>query len=292
MMDYLNKKTPLAGIVICLLLSLPVFGQSEAITPSKEARREAYPVPEKDDVVTTFGNAVKTQLPSKRLSFLVWNLFKGAKESFKVEFLALSFNKDIVVTQEAYLNPNMTSVFSYFPFFFHTHATSFFMEKERYRTGVSTVSSVKPSFTSFVRTGTLEPVVKSPKVTLITRYPIRFSNKELTIVNIHSINFVANKNFRAEIERIYQAIKNFPPPMVFTGDFNTWNQERLDILDEYSKKLGLTGASFYPDHRMTFNGNPLDHFLHSADIKILSAKVDGFYQGSDHKPLEVEVEFQ
>lgn len=278
------KKAPLAGLLFFTVLSSQVNAQSNP-------GRDVYPVPKENEVLYTFGNSAKSQLPSKRLKFLVWNLHKGTEDAFKTEFLALSFNKDIVVNQEVYLDPNMKSVFSYFPFFFHSHATSFFMEKEKYRTGVSTISSVKPSYTSFVRTGTLEPVVKSPKVTLITRYPIRFSNKELTVINIHSINFVANKNFRAEIERIYQAIKHIPHPMVFTGDFNTWNEERLDILSEYSKKLGLIPTSFYPDNRMTFNGNPLDHFLHSPDMKVTNAKVDGFYQGSDHKPLEVDLEF-
>lgn len=284
MLVFLTKKTPMLGLTILALLS------TTSVSAQSAPGREVFPVPTESEVIYTFGNASKNQLPPKKLKFLVWNLHKGTEDAFKAEYLSLSFDRDIVVNQEVLLDSNMKKVFSYFPFFFHTNATSFYSGKEKLRTGVSTISAVNPSFTGYVRTQTLEPVVSSPKVTLITRYPIRFSTKQLTVVNIHGINFVSNKNFRTEIARIYEAIRSYPAPMVFTGDFNTWNEERLDILNEYAKKLGLVSAEFYPDNRMTFNGNPLDHFLHSKDMKVTNAKVEGIYQGSDHKPLEVEVE--
>ena len=253
--------------------------------------REAFPIPTDADVITTLGKSTKTQLPPKKLKFLVWNLYKGAKDSFKHEYLSLAFNRDVVIKQEVVLDKNMKSVFSYFPFFETTNATSFFTGKEKdIRTGVSTTSAVAPGEVKFVRTTTLEPVVSSPKVTLITRYPIRFSTKQLTVINIHAINFVSNKNFKNELEKIYQAVKHFPSPLVWAGDLNTWNEERLDILADYANKLGMSFAQFYPDNRMTFNGNPLDHFMHTKDLKVTSAKVDGYYQGSDHKPLELEIE--
>jgi endonuclease/exonuclease/phosphatase (EEP) superfamily protein YafD len=134
-------------------------------------------------------------------------------------------------------------------------------------------------------------VVHSPKVTLITSYPIANTDKLLTVVNLHAINFVSSKSFRIEMQRIYDAIKNIPSPLVFAGDFNTWNNDRIVILDEFSKKLGLSEAKFSPDNRMRFNGFPLDHFLYTKDIKITNARVDEFYQGSDHKPLQVEIEY-
>jgi endonuclease/exonuclease/phosphatase (EEP) superfamily protein YafD len=257
-----------------------------------ERGHEGYPVPADNDVIKTFGIASKLFLPPKNIKFLVWNLHKGTEETFRTEYITLSHDRDIVINQEVTLDDNMMSVFKLFPLFAHTNATSFFTGKQKVRTGVSTISPVRSDETKFVRTMTLEPVVSSPKVTLITRYPILFSMKKLTVVNIHGINFVANKNFRLELERIYQTIKDYPAPLVFTGDFNTWNEDRLQILNDYAKKLGLVEAVFNPDNRMTFNGNPLDHFLHTPDMKVTEAKVDGFYTGSDHKPLEVEVELR
>lgn len=251
----------------------------------------AFPVPKDTDVITTLGRSSKSQLPIKKFKFLVWNLHKGTEDRFKLEYTALSFDRDIIMNQEVFLDEKMTDTFRYLPHFLFTTATSFFSGKEKIRTGVANISAVKPEYSDFLRTDILEPVVNSPKVVLINSYPIRFSDKKLTVVNIHGINFVSNKSFRYELNRIYEKIKDFPAPLVFAGDFNTWNEDRIALLSQYAKKLNLLEARFFPDNRMSFNGFPLDHFLHTPDLKVTSARVDGFYTGSDHKPLQVEVEF-
>jgi endonuclease/exonuclease/phosphatase (EEP) superfamily protein YafD len=111
------------------------------------------------------------------------------------------------------------------------------------------------------------------------------------VVNVHGINFVTAKKFGEEMERIYQEIKNLPSPLVLSGDFNTWTDERIQILQEYATKLGLSEAQFIPDQRLRFRGNVLDHFYHTNDLRINSAKSEESYQGSDHKPLLLEVEY-
>lgn len=249
------------------------------------------PLPPDTDVILTMGRPTKKQLPAKNWSFLVWNLHKGEDETFRSEFLALTFNRDIIMNQEVYLDKNMKDVFRLLlPYNIQT-ATSFFYGREKIRTGVANISAVAPETSQFIRTELREPVLKSPKISLISTYPIRFSKRSLTVVNIHGINFVTNASFKKELERIYQQIKDIPSPLVFAGDFNTWNEERVQMLNEYAKKLNLQEASFLPDNRITFNGNYLDHFLHTSDIKVTKARVDIIYKGSDHKPLTVEVEY-
>jgi endonuclease/exonuclease/phosphatase (EEP) superfamily protein YafD len=250
-----------------------------------------FPVPSDSEVIKTIGQASRASLPARRMKFLVWNLHKGTEDTFKYEYLLLAMDRDIVMNQEVFLDVNMLDVFKFLPHFYFTTATSFFSGKENIPTGVASNSTVKPVATKFVRTQIKEPVVHSPKVALITSYPIAHSDRLLTVVNLHGINFVSDKSFTAELNRIYEAIKNIPSPLVFAGDFNTWNKDRIKILADYSKKLGLSEAKFVPDNRMTFNGFPLDHFLHTSDIKIVQARVDKFYQGSDHKPLQVEIEY-
>lgn len=249
------------------------------------------PIPEDADVLLSFGKASKKQLPPKKWSFLVWNLHKGADETFQPEYLALTLGRDVIMNQEIFLDKNMKDAFRFLPFHAFETGTSFFSGKEKIRTGVANISTVAPVMTQFVRTLNLEPIVATPKLTLITSYPIRFSRKKLTVVNIHGINFVSTYVFRAELERIYRQIKDIPSPLVFAGDFNTWNLERLSILRQYAQKLKLTEARFLPDNRLTFNGNPLDHFLHTSDLKVTKARADIHYRGSDHKPLTVEVEY-
>lgn len=277
--------------ILLTTTSASVHAQALSQSIFVERPEVIYPIPTDDDVVHPIGKASKSQLPAKNISFLVWNLYKGANDTFKPEYLALTFNRDIIMNQEIFLDQKMNDVFRYMPQYLFETATSFFSGKERIRTGLANISSVQSSFTQFVRTQTLEPVVNSPKLALITSYPIRFSTKKLTVVNIHGINFVSTKSFRLELHRIYEAIKDIPSPLVFAGDFNTWNADRIAILQEYATKLGLQEARFLPDNRMTFNGYPLDHFLHTSDLKIKKARVDSIYKGSDHKPLTVEAEF-
>jgi endonuclease/exonuclease/phosphatase (EEP) superfamily protein YafD len=290
----MNKlKTHIITLTSLLLLSLPTMGLAFVNQSSIENSEKAFPVPvpADSDVLKNLGRSSRFQLPPRRIKFLVWNLHKGSEKTFKIEYLTLGFDRDIIMNQEVFLDKNMTDVWHNMSQFLFTTATSFYSGKEKIRTGVANVSKVKPILSDFLRTVTLEPVIHSPKVLLINSYPIRFSNKNLTVVNIHGINFVSTKSFELEFSRIYEKIKDIPSPLVFAGDFNTWNNERLKILDRYAKKLGLSGTKFTPDERMKFNGNPLDHFLHTSDLIVKRARVDGFYSGSDHKPLQVEVEY-
>ncbi|MEA9355568.1 endonuclease/exonuclease/phosphatase family protein [Bacteriovorax sp. PP10] len=285
----------LALTALLTLTSVPLHAQSFELEDQslnvEGIEQLASPVPNDSEVLVPLGKASKKQLPPKNWSFLVWNLHKGEDETFKPEFLALSLGRDIIMNQEIYLDKNMKDVFKFLFSFKIETATSFFYGKEKIRTGVANISTVDAEFTQFIRTDTREPILKSPKMTLVTSYPIRFSKKKLTVVNIHGINFVSTAGFRKEMERIYQEIKNIPSPLVFAGDFNTWNEDRIAILDEYARKLKLKEAGFVPDNRITFNGNFLDHFLYTSDIKIKKARVDSIYKGSDHKPLAVEVEY-
>lgn len=250
----------------------------------------SYPVPSERDVIKNLGFPSQKSL-SNRMNILVWNLHKGEDETFATNFIELAYKKDLVIGQEMFLDPIMSSIFGTFPQYYFTTATSFFIGKELTRTGVATASPVYPTTIDYVRTQTLEPIINSPKVTLISRYPIKFSTKTLTVVNIHGINFVDNTSYRKEINLIYEAVKNYPTPLIFAGDFNTWNDERDAIIKELRHKLKLKEANFYPDHRITFNKHPLDHFFYTGDLKIIDAKVEDFYQGSDHKPLELIVEY-
>lgn len=284
-------KTLAVTFTLLSIISSSTYASSLSQSVFVDRTEVVYPIPADSDVIKPLGNPSRFSLPSKRIKFLVWNLHKGSDAPFKYEFFSLGFDRDIIMGQEIYLDDNMLDVFQLMPHLLFTTATSFFDGKGKIRTGVTNASSVKPSLVKFVRTQNREPVIHSPKVTLITSYPITHSDKKLTVVNIHGINFVSTKVFRQELNRIYESIKDIPSPLVFAGDFNTWNRDRLNILNEYKEKLGLSEAEFTPDNRLTFNGFPLDHFLYTSDIKIIGAKVEEFYQGSDHKPLQVEVEY-
>ena len=257
---------------------------------ASDAQSLGHNLPAPEDVMVNFGKASQPSL-KKRFSMLVWNLHKGQDADFSKDYPELSYKKDIMVNQEMLLNPLMTSVFADLSGYYFTSATSFFMGAEQFRTGVVTASKVSPVSVNYIKTDTLEPVVASPKMSLVSRFPIMNGEKILTIINIHGINFVLGDDYRHEMEKIVEAVKDLPPPMIFTGDFNTWSDERVGILKDAMKKLHLNATHFFPDERMKFNDHVLDHFLYTDDLRMVEAKVEGFYKGSDHKPLEVIVEY-
>lgn len=272
---------------LCLISLISLF-----ISVPQHSGLAASNIPEEGEVIKILGKPSKQALPNRRLKFLVWNLYKGSESSFAREYIYLGYSSDIIMAQEIFLDKKMSSVFKLLPQYLSTTATSFFSGKDQTRTGVANKSSVAPSSIDYLRTVVREPIVGTPKVTLITTYPIRYTDKKLTVVTIHAINFVSTTSFNLEMNRLYEKLKNLPKPMVFAGDFNTWNKDRMNILKEIAKKLDLKEATFSPDNRMTFNGYPLDHFLYSDDLVIRSAKVEDWSKGSDHKPLQVEVEFK
>ena len=248
-------------------------------------------LPAEEKIIYSFGSQNNNVLPSGKFKILVWNIHKASEEGFYENFIELIADKDIVVSQEMFLDNYSFDFFSSFADYHYTTATSFLIGNEEIKTGLITGAKVLPKIIKHIRTDLREPVLGTPKMSLITRYPLE-NSRNLTIVNVHSINFVNNEVFSVELYRIYNLIKNYPPPIIFTGDFNTWNKFRTNLLNKIKEKLNLREASFYPDKRMRFNGFPLDHFFHSQDIKLLSAKSIDIYRGSDHRPLELEIELR
>ena len=242
------------------------------------------------DPLWSFGHASKKALPNDRLKILVWNIYKGSEPTFFREFTYLSIEKELVLTQEILFDQKMEDVLFFLPHFHGIMATSFLVGKEQHRTGVATLSPVKPVYNKAILTETTEPITSTSKATLITKYPIKNSKALLTVVNIHGINFVTNNSFQLELDRIKKSIEDIDGPLIFSGDFNTWNLERLSSLNKMVEALSLTPAQFAPDFRKTWSDNPLDHFFYSRHFKLIKARADKSFKGSDHQPLVIEVE--
>lgn len=250
-----------------------------------------HKTPEKNNILYELSKGTENTINPKSIKILVWNLHKGSNSDFAKDLATLSQDKDILLFQEMLLDQKMTDLFLGMQSYGFETATSFFYPPKMNRTGVTTASKTISQETTFVKTEVLEPAIKSPKVTIITRYPIEGTDKILTVANIHSINFVKPEKFKIELERVYHELKKYPKPIIFAGDFNTWLDEKTQDLDQIRIALNLKEASFLPDQRLLFQKHPLDHFLYSSDLVIKSAKVEGFYTGSDHKPLELELEY-
>jgi endonuclease/exonuclease/phosphatase (EEP) superfamily protein YafD len=245
-----------------------------------------YTLPNSDNVITTIGNVNKTELDPKSIKLLIWNLYKGQRESFENNFIELAKAKDILVLQEMYLDQKMTTLFSGLSSFYFVGATSFL--DDGIRTGVLTAALGRAKESKYLGSHFTEPIINTPKMSLLNYYAIRGFKSQLLVVNIHAINFVTVSAFEHQINDLYFKVKDYSGPIIFAGDFNTWSLGRMEVLKSYIGKLKLKEVHFDKDERLKFMGYPLDHVFYSSGMQLLKASVRGEFVGSDHKPLEVE----
>lgn len=137
-----------------------------------------------------------------------------------------------------------------------------------------------------------EPLISTPKVALITEYPLAGFDQTLLTINIHSINFVRSYKFAAQLKQVAAAIAHHPGPIIFAGDFNTWRSERMDLLEASMASLGLSRVDFAEDCdrqlKRFLKSDPLDHvFYRGLELLPEETRVIGTVDSSDHKPMVV-----
>ncbi|BAU14034.1 hypothetical protein LEP3755_45780 [Leptolyngbya sp. NIES-3755] len=136
-----------------------------------------------------------------------------------------------------------------------------------------------------------EPVSNTPKVSLVTEHP--FGQESLMTINSHLINFVDLEKFKAQLRELESAIAQHRGAIIFSGDFNTWNRSRWQMLDKMTRRLGLMRAEFPEMDAQNIKrfllSPPLDHiFYRGLRQNYLQARVLDHIQSSDHKPMLVE----
>ncbi len=246
-------------------------------------------VPPKTDVLINFGKARSSVLDPDSIKLLNWNIYKGGKNNFSYWFTQLAAQPDLSSIQEMLLNPKMKTIISTYSR--ENHMATSFIDTNNERTGVLSASKPIAQSVNFLKSRKTEPVVNTPKVILFTTYKIKNSSKELLLANIHAVNFVENKYFEDQILDAFKVIDQHKGPIIFSGDFNTWNKDRYYFLDKLCRDRGLNQVVFSPDQRMKFNGNPLDHVIYSPDLEVVDSNVLGFIDGSDHKPMTVTFKY-
>ena len=106
-----------------------------------------------------------------------------------------------------------------------------FTNRQGSATGVTTASKVSANSVDnppdFVRSQPREPFSRTPKMALISQYPIAGSADQLMVVNVHSINFVVTSKFETQLQQIEEAISSHRGPLLLAGDFNTWISSRM-----------------------------------------------------------------
>ena len=234
------------------------------------------------------------------LTVINWNAQKGNNKRFATDLRSLLEQEkpDIVFLQEATAD-------LYRP----EQMGGYFAEGWSYpwpggeMVGVLTLSRVAPTRIQPVPTKYREFGVTAPKVSLVTEYPLS-DGKSLLAVNVHLLNFErwSVKKINHQLEELKTIMALHSGPIIMAGDFNTWNQKRLELVKRITADVSLNEVIDFPLGRTTGDQNsafwnellgvdknlPLDRVFFSG-LKPTAARVLN-YSSSDHKPILVRLQ--
>jgi endonuclease/exonuclease/phosphatase (EEP) superfamily protein YafD len=186
------------------------------------------------------------------LEIVVWNTFKGRRERY-YDFLSANTScADLILLQEFRHDPLLEA--SHREIFARRDAgmaVSFYTRPNREApTGVCTVSSVRSSKNLFLLSRYLEPVTRTPKMAMVTYYPLGSpecpEDQRLLVLNSHGINFRLRRPFLDQMMQFEEHLRHHRGPIILVGDFNTWEKGRVRILESVARGIGLTHVRFPP----------------------------------------------
>ena len=214
-------------------------------------------------------------------SLLSWNIQKENREGWERDFVSLSQNADILIIQEAFLTEELRRLLNRRSYYWHL-VTAF--EYQQAKAGELTAATIEPDFVCPLRAS--EPLIRIPKTILITRYPLTNTHHSLMIANIHMINFAPHLSaFQDQAQEMTEIMVNHQGPLIVAGDFNTWSEDRLAIIEDITVRLKLEPADFKSDHARKVFGRTVDRVYYRG--LILEEAVVIEVTSSDHNPLLV-----
>ena len=220
-------------------------------------------------------------LDASGFSMLSWNIQKENQAGWDSDFERLSRNTDLVIIQEAYLTNDLRQLLARGPYYWHL-VTAF--EYQDVKAGVLTAATIEPDFVCPLRAA--EPMIRLPKTILITRYPLSNTNRSLMVANIHMINFTPNLSaFYEQAHQMSEILSEHQGPMILSGDFNTWSEERLAIINDMAVNLGLAPVNFNTELARKVFGHT-DDLVYYRGLTVEETRVVEV-SSSDHNPMLV-----
>lgn len=220
------------------------------------------------------------KLAASRFHLITWNVHKGQDKGWQEDLARLSKQADFVLLQEATQYQNLS-----------TFSTALFVSSFSFKdllSGVKTFTNTQPEW--YCGGGVAEPIIQIPKVASIMNLPLEKGNS-LLLINVHLINFEWGISaYQAQLEQLFSFVENHQGPIIMAGDFNAWNEERLNLVNNLIKKYGLNSVALSQDERVRFLGYPLD-YIFTRGVKVVSATSE-VVTSSDHNPLMMEFELE
>ena len=210
---------------------------------------------------------------------LVWNIHKQGDPGWQRDLTRFATTNDVMLLQETALQPSLRSILDDTGLHW-VMASSFLYDASDI--GVLTASRIQPVASCTQRM--LEPLLRIPKSAVIAWLRVAGVQQTLAVVNIHAINFdLFIDAYRTQLQALAEALSGHQGPIVFAGDFNTWNDARDAVVAETAARLGMIEVAFRDDQRAVFIGHHLDHvFVRGLEVLDVAAIP---VTSSDHSPL-------
>lgn len=259
-----------------LALVLPIFLLNACAFSPPDSRLLQYSTPDKQVCVSRkeqgFLNVGLIQVTS-------WNMLKGKREGWSLEFEQLNRSDKLFLVQEAPKAQLVDQVFGEQVWDFAPGYRTGDGE-----TGVLTAAGVESTLSCQLTHR--EPWLRTAKATLVTRYPIMGLQQQLLVANIHAVNFTfGTSDFSKQLQDLFNILNLHDGPIILAGDFNAWNSARTEILESYVSSLELETVAFDSNLVKKFAGYPLDFvFYRGLSIEDQSVKE---VVSSDHNMLQV-----
>lgn len=242
----------------------------------------AAQLPPDDQIVQQLTNGgARADFPTS-LRLLNWNILKGERgDAWTKDIAAFSSGRNLVLMQEGWQSPTVLGGIQSLPGFSFYMASSFVWKGAL--TGVMSGFATAPAKLEYRRSPQFEPILNSPKMSLIATFQMT-DGRPLVVVNVHGINFVGPDKLRNQLEDVIAALRGYDGTLVMAGDFNTWNDARLQVVLDAAKKLGLTEVPFLRHG----TDNVLDHVFQRGCVVEKSWVVENV-ESSDHDPEFVDL---
>ena len=225
-------------------------------------------------------NDLVPKLTASRFHLITWNVHKGQDTGWQEDLERLSKRADFVLLQEATQYQNLS-----------TFSTALFVSSFSFNellSGVKTFTQTQPEW--YCGGGVAEPIIQIPKVASVMNLPLEKGNS-LLLINVHLINFEWGISaYQAQLEQLFYFVENHQGPIIMAGDFNAWNEERLNLVNNLIQKYGLDSVALSQDERVRFLDYPLD-YIFTRGVKVVRATSE-VVTSSDHNPLLMEFELE
>jgi endonuclease/exonuclease/phosphatase (EEP) superfamily protein YafD len=273
----------LTGLILAGCVSVPAQQAVLADKPLAQAAESSASCNGETIVQNLQGAGISDSpgLDPDSISVLNWNIYKGQRDNWAADFRRYSDRHDVMTIQEAHLVDDLKSILDDDRKYWTLNAAFNYQDKA---TGVMTASRVKPVYSCGQRT--VEPLIRLPKTSLISYYPVAGMNENLLVANVHGINFSLGVGaYKEQIGKLYSVIRNHTGPVVLAGDFNTWNDERMQIVDDLARRLSLESLDYTNHNRTSTFGNALDHVFYRGLEPV--EQETWHVTSSDHNPTRV-----